>query len=279
MDQASDITAHYRHGGLEAALLAGVVAAGKDPAHLAHGDLAGADEFHIGGAAATAALIGQLGLAERAAATPAAVLDLGSGIGGPARHMAAAFDCRVTGVELSGEFVQVARSLSRRMGLAERVTFHEGSATELPFADASFDAATLIHVGMNIADKAALCAAVRRVLRPGGRFAVYDIMRLSEGELVFPLPWAGAPAQSFLAGPAAYRAALEGAGFRLISERNRLQFAREFFAALRARVAQGGPPPLGVHIVMGASAPAKIGNMVGLLEQGVIGPVEIIAQV
>ena len=118
------------------------------------------------------------------------LLDVGSGIGGPARTFADAFGCRVTGVDLTEEFVEAANALTRRCGLSDRVSFRQASALALPFADASFDAATLIHVGMNIEDKAGLFAEVRRVLKPDARFGVYDIMRVAEGEIPYPMPWA-----------------------------------------------------------------------------------------
>lgn len=273
MTRDDDVRAHYRHGSLGQALLAALIAAGKDPARLAPEDLAGADEFHIGGAKATQMLASQLAL------TPGMhLLDVGSGLGGPARHLAKAHDCRVTGVDLSDEYVEVATDLTRRMGLTDRVSFQQGSATALPFADATFDGATLLHVGMNIADKQALCAAVHRVLRPGGCFAVYDVMRTGPGEIEYPVPWASTAATSFVETPDAYHDALTSAGFRILAEQSRAEFALGFFAALRARQGQAGAPALGLPVIMGATAPQKIANMVKMLERGTIAPVEIIAR-
>jgi SAM-dependent methyltransferase len=272
MGTEQDVAAHYRHGGLEAALLAGLTAAGRDPERLRPGDLDGADEFHIGGNAATDVL------AEGLALTAAMrLLDLGSGIGGPARHLASRYGCHVTGLELSGEYAEVATSLARRMGLADRVAFRQGSATALPFADASFDGATLLHVGMNIADKAALCAGVFRVLRPGGFFAIYDVMRMAPGEIAFPVPWASTPETSFVEPPATYRTALVAAGFSVVSEHDRTTAARAFSAAMKARQA-AGPSPLGLQIVMGANARQKMANLIGLIGAGVVAPVEMIGR-
>ncbi len=268
-----DVAAHYRHGSLEQALVAALAAMGKDPDRLVPADLMGADEFHIGGAQATKDLAAQLAL------TPAMhLLDLGSGLGAPARTLATLHGCRVTGIDLSDEYVAVATSLTRRMGLADRVAFRCGSAMALPFDAAAFDGVTLLHVGMNIADKRALCAGVHRVLRPGGFFAIYDVMRTGPGALDFPVPWSSGAETSFLEPPETYRAALTAAGFSIIAERSRAAFAREVFAAQRARQAVSGPPPLGVQIVMGPQAAQKVANLIGLLDRGVIAPMEMIAR-
>jgi len=273
MDTSGTLIDHYRHGDLERAFLDGLRRAGKDPDRLSPADLMGMDEFHIGGAEATRELVTQLGIGPGMK-----LLDIGSGLGGPARQLAS-LGCHVTGVDLSGEYVAVAQALSARMGLDGQVVFRQGDAATMDLAPNHFDGATLLHVGMNIADKAALAAAVHRALKPGGFFAVYDVMQVGPGTLDFPVPWSSRPETSFVVPPAAYRAALEGAGFTVFAERERRRFALDFFAAMRARLAQtGGPPPLGLHVLMGASAPQKTANMVAMLERGTIAPVELLAR-
>jgi hypothetical protein len=118
------------------------------------------------------------------------------------------------------------------------------------------------------------------VLKPGGNFAIYDAMRESgEGELSFPVPWATSPEASFVESAATYRRLLEGAGFAVEKERSRREFATEFFRQMRARAAEtGGLPPLGLHILMGASAPQKVANMIDNLERGLIAPTEIVSR-
>jgi len=216
MDADDLVRAHYRRDGLEAVVLGAVRDAGLDPGALSVGDLAGLDQLHAGGIAATEHLLDALALGE-----DAPLLDVGSGIGGPARLAAHRHGCRVTGVDLSPDFVEVARALTARLGLDDVTDFQVAPATALPFADASFSRAMMNHVGMNIADKAAVFAEVRRVLEPGGLFAVYDQMRVGDGELTFPLPWADTEDSSFVETAERYADLLAGAGFRVERDEDR----------------------------------------------------------
>ncbi len=265
---------HYRHGALEDALLKGLAAAGKDINSLIPDDLAPADEFHIGGRQATIDFAAQF--------RPVANthwLDIGSGIGGPSRYVAHTYNCRVTGVDLNEEYVAVAGSLARRVGLSDKVVYRRASALALPFDDKTFDGAYMEHVGMNIADKAKLFREVHRVLKPDGTFAIYDIMRGNDGVVSYPLPWASAEETNFIETPATYRALLVAEGFEVVKERNRQDFAMDFFGALRAKVIQaGGPPKFGLQIVMGANASQKVGNMISMIERGTLAPVEMICR-
>ncbi|WP_342236787.1 class I SAM-dependent methyltransferase [Inquilinus sp. OTU3971] len=271
MEAEQQVARHYGRSGIEQAFLDALRAAGKDIDHLQPGDLSGADEFHLGGPAATAALAADLGLGPETH-----LLDIGCGIGGPARHLAAALDCRVTGIDLTAEFVEAAEALTRRCGLA--VSFRQGSALAMPFPDGAFDAATLIHVGMNIADKAALFAEVRRVLKPGARFGVYDIMRVAEGDLPYPMPWAATPETSFVEPPETYRRLLGQAGFTIEAEHDRSDLALRLGREARERAAARGPSPLGPHLLMGPTAPQRVANVMATLERGLIAPVEIIVR-
>jgi SAM-dependent methyltransferase len=229
------------------------------------------DEFHIGGAEATTALLDRLEVRP-----DMRVLDIGSGIGGPARNIAARTGCRVTGVDLTPAFVEAAQVLSEMCGMSGQVRFHIGSATELPLPDRAFDLALLLHVGMNIPDKGGLFREARRVLRDGGAFAVYDVMEIGDGTLAYPVPWAETEDLSALTTPEAYRNAAERAGFVLIRQEDRSPIALEFFARIRAQAASAAPPPLGLHVLMGSTVKAKMANMIAAIEAGAIGPVEMI---
>ncbi|MBX6328779.1 MAG: class I SAM-dependent methyltransferase [Pseudolabrys sp.] len=267
------VARHYTHGALREAIYSGLKSLGRGVDDFRDADLAGMDEFHMGGREATAALAAKLDL------KPAmSLLDIGCGIGGAARYFAQSVGCRTTGIDLTPEFVETARALTAHLGLAERVEFRVGSALELPFADASFDAATLLHVGMNIADKKRLAANVHRVLKRNGQFGIFDVMRAGPGPIVYPQPWAADESTSFVASAAEYKEALGAAGFVVTSEQNQRQMALDFFARMRARMAASGPPPLGLHVLMGKDAAQKVANVVTMLQQGIIAPIEIIAR-
>lgn len=271
---STQVADHYTHGALVAAIERGVAALGKTPESLTPDDLAPIDEFHIGGRPASIAFLDQLGL-DNGTTT----LDVGCGIGGASRFAATHYGAALTGIDLTAEYVATGRVLCDWLGLGERVHLREGSATALPFADASFERAFMMHVGMNIPDKAQVCREVARVLKPGGCFGIYDVMRIGPGELTYPVPWATTAAPSAVASPDEYRAALSAAGFTIEAERNRHAFALEFFEELKAKTAgQNGPPPLGLHILMGATAPQKVQNMLENISAGRIAPVEMIGR-
>jgi len=273
MDLEQSVARHYAKSGLEEQILQALRATGLDIDRLTTADLAPVDEFHVGGRPAT------VHLAEQLALKPGQhLLDIGSGLGGPSRYFAEAHGARVTGIDLTDDYVRTAAALARRVGLGDKVSYRQGSALDLPFAPGSFDGAYMLHVGMNIADKPALFAGIRRMLKPGGFFAVYDVMREGDGELLFPLPWASDPAASFVDTVPAYRQALSDAGFAVGATLSRRDVALEFFKQMRASLsASGKPPALGLHLVMGETQPQKMANMIRLVEGGVIAPVEIIA--
>ena len=269
-----EIAAHYHLPDLVAIIRAALATLGKTPETATLEDLAPVEEFHIGGRPATKEVLDQLHLAPGQH-----VLDIGSGIGGPARFAAATYGVRVTGIDLTPDYVETAATLTEWVGLSDRAGFRQGSATSMPFTQGSFDAAYMLHVGMNIADKEMLCREAARVLKPGGLFAIYDVMRLGEGAIAFPVPWAAHEGLSSVATPDAYKEALQLAGFELVAERNRRQFAIEFFETMRAKMAAAsGPPPLGIHLVMGNDAPVKMANLLVSLKAGTLGPCELIAR-
>lgn len=273
MSSEAKVAGHYTRGGLEDTILQAVGRMGLDPDRLKAIDLAPADEFHVGGLDATRELATQMELEPGLR-----MLDVGSGIGGPARYFAAEHQCKVTGVDLTEEFVQVARSLTQRTKLDHLVGFVQASALNLKFSPESFDRAYMIHVGMNIADKASLFREVRRVLKRGGKFAIFDILRAGDAPMTYPVPWASSEETSFVVDKKSYREALEKAGFRVERERVRTAFAIEFTERAIARAAQNGQPALALHLLMGDLAPVMIKNVLAMMKQGVLEPVELYAR-
>ncbi len=254
----NQVAQHYaERGRLLDRIAEGLARTGKTLDGATTGDLAAVDEFHIRGRKATLELAEGLRLS-----ASSRVLDLGSGLGGPARTLAEVHGCHVTGIDLTPEFCEVATVLSDRIGLSDRVTFIEGDATDLPFGDATFDAAMTIHVAMNIAAKHRLYAEAHRVLKPGGRFAVYDIMQGDGGDILYPVPWARDAAISFVAPPDEVEALLVAAGFKVLERRDSSEESIAWFKALADESARNGPPPLSLAAILGEGRKEMVRNQV-----------------
>jgi len=206
---ARTISEYWSRENLGQKILDALAGAGKNLDALTVDDLAASDQFHGGGKPATVRLARLAGLS-----TGMRVLDVGGGIGGPARTLAVEFGCQVTVIDLTESFVRAATMLTERLRLGGRVVHRAANALALPFEDAAFDAVWTQNSGMNIADKERLYAGLRRVLRPGGLLALQEPMAGPTQPLVFPVMWARDASQSFLRTPAEMRAVIETAGFR-----------------------------------------------------------------
>ncbi|MEM8569395.1 MAG: class I SAM-dependent methyltransferase [Pseudomonadota bacterium] len=272
MTLEESVAKHYGKHDVLNNILGALKRAGFDRSALNPEDLSPVDEFHTGGVLATEALLSQIHIPPNAR-----VLDIGSGIGGTARHVAKNFGARVVGVDLTEAYVETAQFLSSAVDLNELTKFHAGNATDLPVMDQTFDLALMFHVGMNIEDKAALFRSVSRALTPNGTFAIFDVMREDETmDVMFPVPWAERDQTSFVASPAAYRDLAQAAGFRLLSERDRRDFALNYFRSVIEGLEADGPPALGIHLLMGETAAEKIQNYVANLRAGSLAPREMI---
>ena len=261
-DVLDDVRDHYRATGLTERLKTALAALGPEDQRLTPQQLGALDQFHTRGLAATADLAKLAGIT-----ADMLVLDVGSGVGGPARFLAATCGCRVTGVDLSESFVDAARYLTERTGQSGQVSFKTASALELPFDDGRFDVVLLQHVAMNIADRAPLYREIRRVLKSGGRFATFDVV-LRSGEPHYPVPWARTPATSFLLTAAATRAAIEPAGFRSLAWHDDTEAAKAWIAQLRA---SGPPPSPNLGVVMGPDFAQLAANLGRNLMEGRLG--------
>ena len=231
----------------------------------------GLDQFHVGGLETTRELASQMNLRPGLR-----LLDVGCGIGGPARYFAAAHGCQVTGIDLTEEFVEVAKILTGMLKLEGLVEFKKASALNLPFESETFDRASMIHVGMNIADKAGVFREVRRALKAGGLFAVFDMVRTADGPIHYPVPWASDEETSFVADLKTYRDAMGSAGFRVDQVRSQKASAVEATGRAMARMAQDGPPVLGLQLLMREQTQLMVANVLAMMQDGLLDPVEMI---
>lgn len=268
------ITAHYSRGNLLERLNAALRDDGVDPFRPDVDALAPYDQFHGRGLEATQEMAESLAIA----ATDH-ILDVGSGIGGPARYLARRSGCRVTGIDLTPEFCEVARHLTRLLQLEDTVGFQLGNALAMPFADATFDGAYSMNVSMNIADKAGLYREIHRVLKPGAWLMLSEIARGTGPEVDYPTPWARTAQASFLATPEDTLHALGRAGFEVMQHRDTREQTLAFGARSRSMVERGEKPPhRAVQLIHGEIAPQAMANTArGLAEQRIV-PIEVLSR-
>jgi len=274
MSTPPDIAHHYSSGDLLHRLNAALRDDGFNPDRPTLAALAPYDQFHGRGLEATVEMAGlvQVGADDH-------ILDIGSGIGGPARYFVDRFGCRVTGIDLTEEFCEVARHFTRLLGMQERATFEAGDALAMPFAAEIFDGAYSMNVSMNIADKRSLYREIRRVLKPGGWLILSEIAKGEGGELGYPTPWAASARTSFLATPHETRRALSEAGFEVVSLRSTADEARAFGARSRAMVERGEKAPhRAVTLIHGDVAAEAIANVGRGLSEGRIVPIEVVCR-
>ena len=261
-EDAGAIERNYGRSGLIERTLAALNAAGLDPKALDRNDLQPLDEFHIRGRAATRDLAALAGLSEGAS-----VVDVGCGVGGPARTLAAEFGCRVTGVDLMAEYCELAEMLTAGTGLSDRVTVRQGSALEMPFDDGAFDAAWMQHVSMNIEDKPRLYREIRRVLRVGGVLALNEVFAGPAGPRRYPVPWAADAGIDFLVSQEEARSAITAAGMREVQWTDLTAKSTEWFRNMLAARRSGPPPALGLHLLVD-DFPTRAANVLRNLEEG-----------
>lgn len=213
MDIEREITEHY---------------AQKDRSEVEQGN----DHLHVGGAHATKYFLEKLGLTPDMRA-----LDIGCGVGGPALTAASEYGCFVTGIDITPEFIEIAKERNALGPHRDKLYFEVANMNGLNFKDASFDAAFMLHTGMNISDKQAGYNEVSRVLKPGSIFGIYDILALENiDNLEFPLPWSPSPHTSFVEPLSAIKDYLKNAGFEIESTENRQDYAIESIERMQEKM-------------------------------------------
>jgi sarcosine/dimethylglycine N-methyltransferase len=256
MTKGSDaVQQHYAMSGILDRVTAFLLERGIDPERPTYEDFFPFDQLHGGGAQATREHIGRARIKSNMH-----VMDLGCGVGGCARVIAATCGCSVTGVDFTPQFIEVARELTRRCGMADRIEFRRADALDLPFAEGTFDHVWCHNVTMNIQDKRKLASGVARVLKRGGRFSCSELGQGPGGALIFPLPWATDRSTSFLVTPAAMRQALEEGGLRILEEIDLSDAGVAFIREMRARAERGEPLLNAIHVIMGEDFGERVKN-------------------
>lgn len=253
---------HYHRSNLFEEIVSRLEKQGIDLNNVKREDIAGVDEFHVRGAQVSKEL------AESIEIKNARLLDVGCGIGGPARMLADEYNCQVTGIDLSQEFIRTATNLSKLVGLSASTNFICGDATELPFEDKSFDIVWTQHVQMNVENKKKFYSEISRVLSDDGIFLYYDIFKKGHEEVTYPMPWASEPKISFLAPASKMENILTDLEFKNIQSVDQTDNGIFFFEKLIERIDKFGPPKLGLNVLMGTSTKSKISNLLTGLKTG-----------
>ena len=271
MQYKNTVADHWGKGDVYALIMSALEKVGKSPDALTVADLAPVDHFHARGFPAT------LDLADRLPIKPDHhILDIGCGLGGPARYFALRFQCRVSGIDITPAFVEAANKLTSVLGMENQVAIEHGDGQRLPYPDGIFDGAYTQHVTMNVADRPRFFGEAYRVLKPGAFFALTEHGLGRTGNPHYPLPWSMDGSGSYLISPSETRALLEAAGFDDVLVEDTGQKYLAGYKQAMELAAQGALPPLGVHILLGESAPQKTRNAARNIEEGRTHPVQVL---
>lgn len=273
MSNDNAIANHWGTGDVYARILSALEKVFPSLESLTVQDLAPVDHFHARGFPATVELGDRLPIHPHHH-----LLDIGCGLGGPARYFAQRFHCTVRGIDITKPFVEAANKLTQLLRMEARVTIDYGNGQHLPYADGTFDGAYTQHVTMNVADRAQFFAEAYRVLKPGAFFALTEHGLGPTGNPHYPLPWSEDGSGAYLVSPTETRALLAAAGFvEIVVEDTGANYLAAYTQAID-RAAQGSLPPLGTHILTGVTGPQKIQNAARNIEEGRTHPVQVVCR-
>ena len=261
-DTRKSIESHYTHGGLLNRVFVALRDAGYQISELTPEVLAPLEHLHTGGLGFTKEQAEKVGFTKQMQ-----VLDVGCGVGGPARYIGSAYGCSVTGIDLTAEYIEVANELTERCDLSENVKFQQGDALDLPFENGKFDVVFCQNLTMNVDDKSKLFSEFHRVLRPGGTLSSVDHTQGTGGTPYYPIGWANRPEISFLVPPEDMRQLLEQAGFRIVDWIDCSSKVLELATQARKAAKSDSPNPLGLHVVLGDDYPERQRNLQRSLEE------------
>lgn len=273
MTNAKTIADHWGRGDVYGLIVSALNKMSKPLDSLTVEDLAPVDHFHARGFPATVELADRLPLK-----AGQHIVDIGCGLGGPARYLAKRFQCNVSGVDITEPFVEAANKLTALLRMERQVKIEHGDGQHLPYADSTFDGAFTQHVTMNVADRPAFFAQAYRVLKPSAFFALTEHGLGEKGDPHYPVPWSMDGSGAYLVTPSETRALLQQAGFVDIRmEDTGTKYAAGYKAAIE-KAQKGELPPLGIHLLMGETAPQKTRNALRNIEEGRTHPIQVICR-
>ncbi len=237
---------------------------GIDVNNITRSHISGVDELHVRGAEVSKELVGQFNI------NGLRVLDVGCGLGGPGRMLADEYNCHVSGIDMSHEFIRTAQKLSELVKINGTTDFVQGDALDLPYDNGSFDVVWTQHVQMNIENKKKFYSEINRVLKCGGSLIYYDIFKKNKEDVNYPVPWADDKSVSFLGTISKMENILKELGFSKTQTTDQSEMAIAFFNDAFEKMKIHGPPKLGLNVLMGVSTKEKLGNVLKGLEENKI---------
>lgn len=250
----------YNVSGLFEDILKRLKDQGVDLDNLSRSDIAGVDEFHLRGVEVTKELVAEFDFKNLK------VLDVGCGLGGPSRMLADEFNCKVSGIDMSHEYIRTARKLSEIIKLNGTTEFVQGDALELPYEDGLFDVVWTQHVQMNIEDKVKFYSEINRVLKNNGALIYYDIFKKNNEDVNYPVPWANNASISYLQTIANMDSILNNLGLSKTQTTDQTEGAIAFLHELFNKIKTNAQKKLGLNVLMGSSTKEKLGNVQKALE-------------